>query len=129
RGGVHETRDHPHHALVGAHLDVGPHLDADLSGAGPGHPVDVVGPGVARHHGDHGPDRARFTHRHRHGVGGVDDGVPGGGRVVGGVAVVPAVDELAVARHAVEGEGPVGAVDRHGHEPVGHHHRPAATGR
>ena len=42
--------------------------------------------------------------------------------------MVPAVDEPAVAGHAVDGEGPVVAVDGHGDEPVGHDHRPVATG-
>ena len=124
RGRVDEAGRHPHDALVGAHLDVGGHLDGHLAGARPGDAVDVVGPGVAGHHRGHGPHRPPFGDRHGHGVGGVDDAVAGGGRVVVGVAVVAAVDETAEPGHAVDGEGPVVAVDGHGDEPVRHDHGP-----
>ncbi len=117
--GVHEAGRHPHDALVGPQLDVGGHLDGHLAGARPASiAVDVVGPRVASRHGDDGAHRSPLGDRQRHAVGGVHDAVAGRGRVVVGVAVVPAVHQPAEPGHAVEGEGPVVAVDGHGHEPV-----------
>ena len=66
-----------------------------------------------------GPHRPRLDDPGRDPDRGVDDGVGRRGAPVVGVAHVAAVDQLAEAAVAVDGEGAVGGIDLDGQDPVG----------